>query len=87
MRLFVLIALVRELCIPESKLYANQQHHLQHLMSHLWQSLSCLDWLYLGFRRRLLLDSRGVDVPMASNPTLVMLSSLKSLFFNSLKNE
>jgi hypothetical protein len=28
-----------------------------------------------------------VDVPIAYNPTLVILSSLKSLFFNSLKNE
>jgi hypothetical protein len=36
---------------------------------------------------RLLLDSRVVDVPMAYNPTFVMLSSLKPLFFNSLKNE
>ena len=35
----------------------------------------------------LLLDSRGVDVLMAYNPTFVILSSLKSLFFNSLKNE
>jgi|SRR4029450_13229817 hypothetical protein len=37
--------------------------------------------------KRLLLDSRVVDLPMASNLTLVMLSSLKSLLFNSLKNE
>jgi len=36
---------------------------------------------------RLLLDSRVVDVPMAYNPTFVMLSSLKPLFFHSLKNE
>ena len=36
---------------------------------------------------RLLLDSRVVDVPMAYNPTFVMLSSLKPLFFNNLKNE
>ena len=36
---------------------------------------------------RLLLDSRVVDVLMAYNPTFVILSSLKSLFFNSLKNE
>ena len=35
----------------------------------------------------LLLDSRVVDVPMAYNPTCVMLSSLKPLFFNKLKNE
>jgi hypothetical protein len=38
-------------------------------------------------RWRLLLDSRVVEVPMASNATFVMLSSLKLLFFNSLKNE
>jgi hypothetical protein len=36
---------------------------------------------------RLLLDSRGVDLPMAYNPTFVIFSSLKPLFFNSLKNE
>jgi len=36
---------------------------------------------------RLLLDSRGVDVSMASNPTFVFLSSLKPLFFNSPENE
>ena len=35
----------------------------------------------------LLLDSRVVDLPMAYNPTFVILSSLKPLFFNSLKNE
>ena len=35
----------------------------------------------------LLLDSRVVDEPMAYNPTFVILSSLKPLFFNSLKNE
>jgi hypothetical protein len=35
---------------------------------------------------RLLLDSRVVDLPMESNPTCVILSSLKPLFFNSLKN-
>ena len=40
-----------------------------------------------GFRRRLLLDSRVVDLLMAYNPTFVMLSFLKPLFFNSLKNE
>ena len=34
----------------------------------------------------LLLDSRVVDVPMAYNPTFVMLSSLKLLLFKSLKN-
>jgi hypothetical protein len=37
-------------------------------------------------QRWLLLDSRVVDMPMAYNPTFVMLSSLKSLFFNSRKN-
>jgi hypothetical protein len=37
--------------------------------------------------RWLLLDSRVVDLPMAYNPTFVILSSLKPLFFNSLKNE
>jgi hypothetical protein len=35
----------------------------------------------------LLLDSRVVDVPMASNPPFVMLSFLKPLFFNSLKHK
>ena len=39
------------------------------------------------FKKRLLLDSRVVEVPTASNATFVMLSSLKLLFFNSLKNE
>ena len=34
----------------------------------------------------LLLDSRVVDLLMAYNPTFVMLSFLKPLFFNSLKN-
>jgi hypothetical protein len=37
--------------------------------------------------KRLLLDSRVVDVPMAYNPTCVIFSSLKPLFFNNLKNE
>ena len=36
--------------------------------------------------RWLLLDARVVDVPMAYNPIFVLLSSLKPLFFNSLKN-
>ena len=35
----------------------------------------------------LLLDSKVVDVPMVYNQTFVLLSSLKPLFFNSLKNE
>ena len=35
--------------------------------------------------RGLLLDSRVVDVPMASNLIAVTLSSLKPLFFNGLK--
>jgi hypothetical protein len=39
------------------------------------------------FLERLLLDSRVVDVPMAYNPTCVIFSSLKPLFFNNLKNE
>jgi hypothetical protein len=34
----------------------------------------------------LLLDSRVVDVPMTHNPTVVLLSSVKPFFFNSLKN-
>jgi hypothetical protein len=33
----------------------------------------------------LLLDSRVVDVPMASNPTFVTLFSLKPFFFKALK--
>jgi hypothetical protein len=33
----------------------------------------------------LLLDYRGVDVPMASNLIVVTLSSLKPFFFNSLQ--
>ena len=41
-------------------------------------------WLY---KWRLLLDSRVVDWPMAYNSTFIILSSLKSLFFHSLKNE
>jgi transposase len=36
---------------------------------------------------RLLLDSRVVDLLMAYNPTFAMLSSVKPLFFNSLKSE
>jgi putative SOS response-associated peptidase YedK len=40
-----------------------------------------------GFRPGLLLDSRVVELSMASNPTFVILSSLKPLFFNSLQNE
>ena len=39
---------------------------------------------FLGW---LLLDSRVVDLPRAYHLTSVMLSSLKPLFFNSLKNE
>ena len=46
----------------------------------------CLYFMGLNVSR-LLLDSRAVDVPMAYHPTFVMLSSLKPLFFNSLKNE
>jgi hypothetical protein len=40
-----------------------------------------------NFRSWLLLDSRVVDLPRAYNPTFVMLSYLKPLFFNNLKNE
>ena len=41
---------------------------------------------YEGDKRvRLLLDSRGVAVPMASNSTWVMLSSLKPYFWIALK--
>jgi hypothetical protein len=36
---------------------------------------------------RALVGFQGLDVLMAYNPTFVILSSLKSLFFNSLKNE
>ena len=35
----------------------------------------------------LLLDSRVVDLSIVYTPTLVMLSSLQPLFFNSLSNE
>jgi hypothetical protein len=35
---------------------------------------------------RLLLDSRGVDVPMLSHLTFVILSSLKPLFFHGPQN-
>ena len=33
------------------------------------------------------MDSRVVDVPMASNPTFVMLSSLQPFFLKSLQKE
>jgi hypothetical protein len=35
----------------------------------------------------LLLDSRGVDVPLAYHPTFVRLSSLKPCFFKSLAHD
>src|SRR4029453_16613010 len=38
-----------------------------------------------GIRDWLLFDSRVVDMPIAYNPTFVMLSFLKSLFFNGFK--
>ena len=38
-----------------------------------------------GKTRRLLLDSRVVDVPRASNPVVVPLPSLKPFFFNGLQ--
>jgi hypothetical protein len=47
-------------------------------------------WAILPLKRSrnwLLLDSRVVDLPMAYNPTFVIPSSLKPLFFNSFKNE
>ena len=56
---------------------------LRDLDSWIRHRLRCLQWKHW----RLLLDSRGVDVPMAYNPTLVMPPSLKPLFFNSLKRE
>jgi hypothetical protein len=45
-----------------------------------------LSVLYL-FKLWLLLDSRVVDLSTAYHPTLVILSSLKPLFFNRLKDE
>ena len=36
--------------------------------------------------RTLIVDSRGVDLTMSYNPIFVMISSLKPLFFNGLKN-
>jgi len=41
---------------------------------------------YLSKRERLLLDSRVMDMPMASNPTCVLLSSWKPFCFNGLEN-
>ena len=46
----------------------------------------CLYFMGLNISR-LLLDSRVVNVPMASNATFVMLSSLKPFILKSLKNE
>ena len=40
---------------------------------------------YRGIFLRLLLDARGVDMPMASTSTFVMRSSWKPFFFTSLK--
>jgi hypothetical protein len=37
--------------------------------------------------RRLWWDSRVVDLPMVYHPIFAMLYSLKSFFFNGLKNE
>ena len=39
-----------------------------------------------GIVKRLLLDSRVVDVPMAYTPTFVTLSSVTPCFFNGLQN-
>ena len=44
------------------------------------------DDLTLPIRPRLLLDSRVVDMLVVSTPNFVLLSSLKPLFFNGLKN-
>ena len=52
----------------------------------LWRSSGPL-WSRSRHSSWLLLDSRVVDLSMAYNPTLVILSSLKPLFFNRLKNE
>ena len=52
------------------------------------QNLPRIDNKFLEqFQGWLLLDSRGVDVSMASNPTFVSLSSLRPLFFTSPENE
>src|SRR5713226_613903 len=46
------------------------------------------DGLFMTFIvTRLLLDSRGVDLPMSYDPIVVTLSSLKPFFFNGLKIE
>jgi hypothetical protein len=42
-------------------------------------------WFKRGYRWRLLLDSRVVDVLRLSNLILVTLASLKPFFFNGLK--
>ena len=49
------------------------------------QTERCL--VIVDYLQWLLLDSRVVDVPMAYDPPLVMLSSLKPLFFKSLKHK
>ena len=46
-----------------------------------------LSGILFRITQQALVGFRVVEVPMASNPTFVMLSSLKPLFFNSLKNE
>src|SRR5712691_5481065 len=48
---------------------------------------ACLLCSRSSIYHRLLLDSRVVDLSMASNPTFVFLSSLEPLFFNSPENE
>jgi hypothetical protein len=43
-----------------------------------------LKWRHI-IQRRLLLDSRVVDLPMSFNPIVVTLSSLKPCMFNGLQ--
>jgi hypothetical protein len=57
-------------------------HSLEAIVTHAAVLRPIIDYVL-----RLLLDSRVVDEPMAYNPTFVILSSLKPLIFNSLKNE
>ena len=52
-----------------------------------WDGVLWSELLYpLTVKRWLLLDSRVVDMPMASTPNFVTFSSLQPLFFHSLKN-
>src|SRR3989442_7116488 len=58
----------------------DEQSHIGEMPSKEPPSLCCRK-VPMCYVRWLLLDSRGVDVLMAYNPTVVMLSSLRSLFF------